>query len=68
MSEATDEFKRNLKIAFDSINEGQTFTFRRTFNEGDVALYFLIYKYIDLWTTHQILFKKKQVLLSVFLA
>src|SRR5205807_7405800 len=39
MSEATDEFKRNLKIAFDSINEGQTFTFRRTFNEGDVALF-----------------------------
>jgi len=30
------------------------------------ALYFLIYKYIDLWTTLQILFKKKQVLLSVF--
>lgn len=39
MSEATDEFKRNLKIAFDSISEGQTFSFRRTFNEGDVALF-----------------------------
>lgn len=39
MSEATGEFKRNLKIAFDSIKDGQTFTFRRTFTEGDVALF-----------------------------
>ncbi len=39
MSEATSEFKRNLNIAFDSINIEQTFTFRRTFTEGDVALF-----------------------------
>ena len=39
MQEPTDEFKRNLKIAFDSINVGQTFTFRRTFTEGDVTLF-----------------------------
>ena len=39
MPEATSEFKQNLKIAFDSINVVQTFTFRRTFTEGDVALF-----------------------------
>jgi len=39
MPEATSEFKQNLKIAFDSINVEQTFTFRRTFTEGDVALF-----------------------------
>ena len=39
MSEATSEFKRNLNIAFASINVEQTFTFRRTFTEGDVALF-----------------------------
>ena len=39
MPEATPEFKQQLKIAFDSIEEGQTFTFRRTFTEADVALF-----------------------------
>ena len=39
MPEATSEFKQNLKIAFDSMNVEQTFTFRRTFTEGDVALF-----------------------------
>src|SRR5579859_6946569 len=39
MQEPTDEFKRNIKIAFESINVGQTFTFRRTFTEGDVTLF-----------------------------
>ncbi len=39
MPEATSEFKQNLKIAFDSMNVEQIFTFRRTFTEGDVALF-----------------------------
>ena len=39
MPEATPEFKQQLRIAFDSIEEGQIFTFQRTFTEGDVALF-----------------------------
>ena len=39
MPEAIPEFKQQLKTAFDSIEEGQIFTFRRTFTEGDVALF-----------------------------
>ncbi len=39
MSEATPEFKQQLREAFDAILVGQTFTFRRTFTEGDVALF-----------------------------
>ncbi len=39
MPEATPEFKQQLREAFDSIHVGQTFTFRRTFTEGDVALF-----------------------------
>ena len=39
MSEATPEFKQQLREAFDAIQLGQTFTFRRTFTEGDVALF-----------------------------
>ena len=39
MPEATPAFKQQLKEAFDSIEIGQTFTFRRTFTEGDVALF-----------------------------
>src|SRR6266446_4706566 len=39
MPGATPEFKQQLKAAFDSIQVGQTFTFRRTFTEGDVALF-----------------------------
>ena len=39
MLEATEEFKRSLREAFDEINVGQTFTFRRIFTDGDVALF-----------------------------
>lgn len=39
MSEATPEFKQQLREAFDTMQAGQTFTFRRTFTEGDVALF-----------------------------
>src|SRR5260370_1103731 len=39
MSDATSAFKQQLKAAFDELQEGQTFTFRRTFTEGDVALF-----------------------------
>lgn len=39
MPEATPEFKEQLQAAFDAIQVGQTFTFRRTFTEGDVALF-----------------------------
>ncbi|MEW6637219.1 MAG: MaoC family dehydratase [Actinomycetota bacterium] len=39
MPEATPEFKRRLKEAFDEVSVGQTFTYRRTFTEGDVALF-----------------------------
>lgn len=39
MPDATPEFKQNLKEAFDSIQVGQSFTFRRIFTEGDVALF-----------------------------
>ena len=34
MPEATPEFKQQLRVAFDSIEEGQIFTFQRTFTEG----------------------------------
>jgi len=34
---ATPEFKQQLQTAFNSIQVGQTFIFRRTFTEGDVA-------------------------------
>jgi len=39
MSGATPEFKQQLRDAFDSMQVGQIFTFRRTFTEGDVALF-----------------------------
>ena len=39
MPEATPEFKRRLREAFDALYVGQTFTFRRTFTGGDVALF-----------------------------
>ncbi len=39
MSEATPEFKQQLRAAFDAIYIGQNFTFRRTFTDGDVALF-----------------------------
>jgi len=37
--EATPEFKQLLQEAFDEMYVGQTFTFRRTFTDGDVALF-----------------------------
>ena len=39
MAEARGEFKRRLREAFEALHIGQTFTFRRTFTEGDVALF-----------------------------
>jgi len=39
MSDATTSFKQRLRDAFDELQEGQTFTYRRTFSEGDVALF-----------------------------
>ncbi len=39
MPEATPQFKQQLKEAFNAIQEGQVFTFRRTFSAGDVALF-----------------------------
>ncbi len=39
MSEATPDFKQQLKDAFAEIEVGATFTYRRTFTEGDVALF-----------------------------
>ncbi|MGB3684115.1 MAG: MaoC family dehydratase [Rubrobacteraceae bacterium] len=32
------EFKRRLREAYEALEVGQTFTFRRTFTDGDVAL------------------------------
>lgn len=39
MGDAQPEFKQRLRAAFDAIAVGQAFTFRRTFTEGDVALF-----------------------------
>ncbi len=39
MPEATPEFKERLRAAFGEMRIGQTFTFRRTFTDGDVALF-----------------------------
>ena len=39
MPEATSEFKTQLQAAFDALPVGQTFTFQRTFTEGDMALF-----------------------------
>jgi 3-hydroxybutyryl-CoA dehydratase len=39
MPDATQEFKQQLREAFDSLQVGQIFTYRRTFTEGDVALF-----------------------------
>ena len=39
MPDATPQFKQQLKEAFNAIQEGQVFTFRRTFTVGDVALF-----------------------------
>jgi 3-hydroxybutyryl-CoA dehydratase len=39
MQGATPEFEQRLREAFDEMSVGQTFTFRRTFTGGDVALF-----------------------------
>ena len=39
MPEASPEFKRLLQEAFRALRVGQTFTFRRTFTDGDVAMF-----------------------------
>ncbi len=39
MAEPTPEFKQQLKEAFQELAVGATFTYRRTFTEGDVALF-----------------------------
>jgi 3-hydroxybutyryl-CoA dehydratase len=39
MPEATPEFKEQLDQAFRALEVGQTLTFRRTFTDGDVALF-----------------------------
>ena len=39
MPEATLEFKRRVREALDATFVGQTLTFRRTFTDGDVALF-----------------------------
>lgn len=39
MPEATPEFKQQLQEAFEALHVGQTLTFRRTFTNGDVALF-----------------------------
>lgn len=39
MPEATPEFKQQLREAFEEMYVGRAFTFRRTFTDGDVALF-----------------------------
>lgn len=39
MPGATPEFKAQLQKAWDNLPEGAVFTYRRTFTEGDVALF-----------------------------
>ncbi len=39
MAEATPEFKQHLREAFETAYVGQTFTYRRTFSDGDVAIF-----------------------------
>ncbi|MCA1729747.1 MAG: MaoC family dehydratase [Actinobacteria bacterium] len=39
MPEATPEFKQRLREAFEEMYVGQTFTFQRTFTDGDVAMF-----------------------------
>jgi 3-hydroxybutyryl-CoA dehydratase len=39
VTDATPEFKEQLQHAFRALDVGQTLTFRRTFNDGDVALF-----------------------------
>jgi 3-hydroxybutyryl-CoA dehydratase len=39
VSQATEDFKQRLRAAFDALAVGQTFTYERTFTDGDVALF-----------------------------
>jgi 3-hydroxybutyryl-CoA dehydratase len=39
MGEATSEFKQQLRAAFDAMAVGQSFVYRRTFTDSDVALF-----------------------------
>lgn len=39
MPEPTSEFKRQLREPFEEMSVGQAFTFRRTFTDGDVAMF-----------------------------
>jgi acyl dehydratase len=39
MPDAAPEFKQLLREAFEAVQVGQTFTFRRTFTDGDVSLF-----------------------------
>ena len=39
MSQASDDFKRRLREAFDALEVGRAFSYRRTFTDGDVALF-----------------------------
>ncbi len=39
MPDITPQFKQRLKTAWQKLQVGQTFTYRRTFTEGDVALF-----------------------------
>jgi acyl dehydratase len=39
MPEATPEFKQHVRESFEDLRVGQLFVFRRTFTEGDVALF-----------------------------
>ena len=39
MPDASPEFKQLLRDAFAQIQVGQAYTFRRTFTDGDVALF-----------------------------
>ena len=39
MPDATQQFKQQLREAFESLQVGQMFSYRRTFTEGDVSLF-----------------------------
>ena len=39
MPEASAEFKASVAAAFEAIDVGKTYTYRRTFTDGDVALF-----------------------------
>ncbi len=39
MAEATPGFKKQLQQSFQELNEGDSFTFRRTFTDGDVSIF-----------------------------